>query len=148
VDSLNGATRTYANGHSLDWHETDPAVIASEIALIGLINAHRASLGLDELQFDRLLTQCARGHSHHHHEHNLFEGHVNPENQSYVERMAMNGIDFEISGENLAYNIILPDTVFQQWLNSTEDRSNIERMCYGRIGVGLHQGAWTAKFAR
>jgi uncharacterized protein YkwD len=123
-------------------------VIASEIALIDLINAHRTGLGLDALQFDRLLTQCARGHSRHHHEHNLFEGHVNPESHSYVGRLLMNGIDFDSAGENVAYNFILPSTVFQEWLNSSENRANIERMCFIRIGVGLHEGVWTANFAR
>lgn len=123
-------------------------MIASEIALIDLINVHRTGQGLAELQFDRALTRCARGHSRHHHEHNLFEGHVNPENDSYLDRMSINGIDFSSSGENLAYNLILPATVFQQWLDSASDRANIERMCFIRIGVGLHQGVWTAKFAR
>ncbi len=145
---MGGPTRTYGSGHALDWRETDPAVIADEIALIDLINAHRTGMGLDALHFDRLLTHCARGHSHHHYEHGLFEGHVNPEGHSYVERMAMNGIDFELSGENLRYNTLQPQTVFQDWLNDSADRANIERMCFVRIGVGKHQEAWTAKFAR
>lgn len=145
---MGGPTRTYGSGHALDWRETDAAVIADEIAVIDLINAHRTGIGLDALQFDRLLTQCARGHSRHHYEHANFESHVNPEGDSYVQRMSMNGIDFELSGENLRYHTILPQTVFQDWLNDPSDRANIERMCFIRIGVGKHQEAWTAKFAR
>ena len=60
----------------------------------------------------------------------------------------MNGIDYESAGENVAYNFVLPSTVFQLWLNSADDRANIERMCYIRIGVGMHNGVWTANFAR
>ena len=60
----------------------------------------------------------------------------------------MNGIDVESSGENLAYNLVQPQTVFDLWLASSPDRENMERMCFVRIGVGLHQGVWTANFAR
>ena len=145
---MDGPTRTYGNGHSLDWLETDPAVIADETALIGLINTHRTALGLDALQFDRLLTHGARGHSHHHFEHGLFQGQVNPEGQSFVERMNMNGIDVESSGENVNYGGATPQDVFQQWLADPDLRANLERMCFVRIGVGKHQDAWTADFAR
>ena len=148
IDAQDGPTRTYANGHPLDWLETDPSVIADEIALIGLINNHRLSLGLPALQFDRGLTQCARGHSAHHFADALFEGHVNPEGHSFINRMEANGIDFESTGENLSYHTILPQTVFNDWLASPTDRENMERMCFIRIGVGKHQDVWTANFAR
>jgi len=148
TDPTDGATRTYGNGHSLDWLETDAGVIADEMTLIGLINDHRATLNLEPVQYDKMLTRCARGHSHHHYEDGNFEGHVNPEGQSFEQRMAMCGIDIELSGENLAYNMILPQTVFTQWMNTPADRANIERMCFVRIGVGKHQEAWTANFAR
>ena len=122
-------------------------MIADEIALIGLVNMHRSGLGLEPLQFDRLLTQCARAHSRHHYDHGLFEGHVNPEGDDFSTRMSKNGIDMESSGENVAYGAVLPQIVFQQWLNNPADRENIERMCFIRIGVGRHQDAWTANFA-
>ncbi|HZL73095.1 MAG TPA: CAP domain-containing protein [Planctomycetota bacterium] len=118
------------------------------MTLIGLINDHRATLNLEPVQYDKQLTRCARGHSRHHYEDGHFEGHVNPEGQSFEQRMAMCGIDIELSGENLAYNMILPQTVFTQWMNTPADRANIERMCFVRIGVGKHQEAWTANFAR
>ena len=147
-DALDGPTRLYGNGHSLDWHETDPAVLADELALIDLINAHRQGMGLDPLQFDRMLTQCARGHSAHHYEHALFQGHVNPEGDTFVERMVKNGIDIESSGENINYGSITPQAVFNGWLASPEHRENVERTCFVRIGVGKHQSVWTANFAR
>lgn len=143
-----GTTRTYGSGHALDWLENDPAVIADEIALIDLINGHRNALGLAALQFDRMITRCARGHSRHHFEHGNFQGHLNPEGHSFVERLVMNGIDIESSGENLAYNFIAPLEVFNAWLASPPDRENLERMCFIRIGVGKHQAVWTADFAR
>jgi uncharacterized protein YkwD len=121
-------------------------VIADEIALIGLINMHRSGLGLEPLQFDRMLTQCARAHSRHHYDHGFFEGHVNPEGDDFTQRMSKNGIDVESSGENLAYSALLPQIVFNQWLNNPDDRANLERMCFIRIGVGKHQDAWTANF--
>ena len=148
TDVQDGPTRTYPNGHALDWLQTDPAVVSDEMALIGLINTHRAGLGLDPLQYDQMLTRCSRGHSAHHYEHALFESHVNPEGQSFDDRMAMNSIDYEGTGENLAYNTILPQTVFNLWLANPSDRANLERMCFIRIGVGKHQEAWTANFAR
>lgn len=123
-------------------------MIADEIALIGLINMHRASIGLENLQFDRMLTRCARGHSRHHYEHGFFQGHQNPEGDDFLARMEINIIDVESSGESLAYSAVLPQTVFQQWMNTTADRQNIERMCFVRIGIGKHQDAWTANFAR
>jgi uncharacterized protein YkwD len=148
TDPTNGHTRTYGNGHSLNWLETDQAVIDRETALIDLINEHRKGLGLDPLQFDQLLARCARGHSRHHFEDAFFEGHINPEGHSFPERMVMNGIDIESSGENVAYHVFLAQDVFQQWLGNATDRENIERMCFVRIGVGLHQDVWTANFAR
>lgn len=147
-DPTNGHTRSYGNGHSLNWLETDQAVIDTEIALMDLINAHRAGLGLDALQFDQSLARCARGHSRHHFEDGFFEGHVNPEGHSFTERMVMNNIDVESSGENVAYNVLLPQDVFLQWMANSADRENIERMCFVRIGIGMHQNVWTANFAR
>lgn len=143
-----GATKTYGSGHPLNWLETDTVILDDELALIDLINAHRKGLNLAELKFDRELTRCARGHSRHHYEHGDFEGHVNPEGHSFAERMAMNNIDIESSGENVAYNHQTAVAVFSHWLSNPPDRANIERMCFVRVGVGRHQDAWTANFAR
>jgi uncharacterized protein YkwD len=145
---MGGATLQYSNGHSLDWLETDPAVIAKELELIGLINDHRTSLGLPELQFDRTLTRCARGHSRHHGEHGFFTGHDNPEGEGFTDRMINNGLDFEISGENIRYGALDAQEVFDGWLNSPDHRANLERLCFVRIGVGYHGLVWTADFAR
>lgn len=112
------------------------------------MNDHRATLKLPPVEFDRLLAQTARGHSRHHLEHSNFLGHVNPEGDTFVDRMVKNGNDIESSGENVAYNAVLAETVFQRWMASGPDRENIERMCFVRIGVGKHGGTWTACFAR
>ena len=112
------------------------------------MNGHRATLNLQPVEFDRLLAQTARGHSRHHVEHAMFLGHVNPEGDTFVDRMVKNGIDIESSGENVAYNATLADTVFQRWMSSPPDRENMERMCFVRIGVGKHGDIWTACFAR
>lgn len=148
TDSFDGASRTYSNGHPLDWHETDSAVIDSELDLIVLINEHRANLGLNTLEFDRSLARCARGHSRHHYEHGLFQGHVNPEGDDFTHRMVNNEIDVEANGENISYGASTAQAVFNGWLLSPPHRSNMEYYCFVRIGVGRNQSVWTANFAR
>lgn len=123
-------------------------MIVDEMELIGLINAHRASHGLSQLQYDKALTRCARGHSRHHFEHDFFMGHTNPEGEDFSHRMGRNNLDFEMSGENIRYGGGSASSVFQGWLDSPDHRANLERACWVRIGVGLHQTVWTANFAR
>lgn len=147
-DPTLGATREYPNGHSLDWLETDPAVIDDEMRVIELINTYRASRGRGPLLYDRALTRCARGHSRHHYEHGFFQGHTNPEGDDFAERMEANGLTPSTSGENISYGALTPLDAFEGWLNSPGHRENMERGCYTRIGVGCHGVTWTANFAR
>ncbi|HZN61950.1 MAG TPA: CAP domain-containing protein [Planctomycetota bacterium] len=116
--------------------------------LIGLINSYRVGQGLAALEYDKELTRCARGHSRHHHEHGFFQGHVNPEGDDFVDRMARNGIASSKWGENISYGAFSPQVAFDGWLNSPPHVENMVRDCFTRIGVGCHVGVWTANFAR
>ena len=147
-DPTYGSTRTYTNGHSLDWLESTQAVLDDEMRVIELINSYRASRGIGPLYYDKALTRCARGHSRHHYEHGYFQGHENPEGDDFAERMAANGIPATASGENISYGALTPVSAFEGWLNSPPHRENIVRECFTRIGVGCYGVTWTANFAR
>src|SRR5688572_26580929 len=101
--------------------------------LIELINAQRRSAGLVELQYDKALTRCARGHSRHHYEHSEFQGHTNPEGDDFSSRIVNNGIDTESAGENISYGAFNASTVFNGWMNSPPHAQNIHRDCFIRI---------------
>ena len=148
TDAFEGSTLQYPNGHSMDWHETDPVVIQDELDVIELINDERVLRGLVKLQFDRALARCARGHSRHHYEHGYFQGHVNPEGDDFSSRIVNNGIDTESAGENIVYGSFTALSTYHGWKTSPPHNANMFNPCFIRIGVGRHQDVWTALFAR
>jgi uncharacterized protein YkwD len=154
-DGAEGASRTYENGHPLDWWTEEADVLAKEGEVLVRVNAHRAMIGLGSLQMRQSLRRVARGHSRHMRKdvHDFF-GHPNPEGDSPGTRLTLNGVEWDYMGENLASGSLTPRQVVDGWLASPGHRANIENPHFTRTGVGYQPGGpgdppdfWSQVFA-
>lgn len=130
---------TYPNGHPLNWHTTDAAVLALEEEIVELVNNYRVAMSEPRpaLIHEELMRSCARGHSRHmRNDSHGFWSHVNPEGDPPWPRMNANGIVYTTAGENIAAGYPTPEDTFNGWLASPGHRANIEEPRYRRTGVG------------
>lgn len=105
-----------------------------------LINNHRESLGLVELTWSEGLVEIAREHSL-----NMATGAVAFGHDGFDDRFAEMLLLTDGSaggGENVAYGCgyseeVLPEIIFNGWLNSQGHRENIERSVYTTSAIGV-----------
>lgn len=108
-------------------------------AVIQLVNAHRATLGLRALQSTPSLTASAVWKARHMARYGYF-GHDDPAPpvaRTALDRIRACGYTGNYVGENIADGFRTPATVMQAWLNSPGHRENIENPNFGAIGVGV-----------
>lgn len=120
------------------------------VSVVGLVNAHRASLGLRQLSVSPALMRSALWKSHHMAAQGYFDHDdpAPPVNRSFDQRTRDCGYASGFVGENIAYGSESPGGVMTQWLNSPGHRRNIEHPDYTQIGVGAAGEArhWTQNF--
>jgi uncharacterized protein YkwD len=122
---------------------TDPIVAE----LVTLVNQHRASLGLVQLQWDSRVAAVAQAHSQDMVDRSFFS-HTNPDGETPWDRLAAAGVTYTYAGENIAYGYPTAASVFQAWMNSSGHRANIENPNFTHHGVGLVGTYWTHDFIR
>ena len=115
---------------------------AFEAELLGLVNAHRVSRGLNALVESAELTSVARDHSV-----DMITGkyfaHVSPEGLTAGGRLRAAGVETWTSvGENLADGdgVTSARSVYEAWLASPTHRENLEREDWTHAGVGVAVG--------
>jgi hypothetical protein len=119
---------------------TVPSDLAAQV--VGLVNQHRAGLGLGGLAESARLRAAAVWKA----QHMAFYGYFShddpapPVARSVWDRLAACGYTAS-GGENIAYGQPSAASVMQGWLNSPGHKANIERASFRAIGVGVAAAA-------
>ena len=118
---------------------SNPSESDVELASFNLINQDRKDQGLPALTLDPQLTSIARAHSADMRDRN-FVAHVNPDGNSFSDRLRRAGLSFRIAGENLAVTTSMSDPATfanAEFLGHTTHRANILNQKFTRVGVGV-----------
>ena len=116
-------------------------------SFVRLMNAHRVSIGLRPLLWDRRLAAVAEAHSRDMLKHHYFS-HRSRDGRSTWDRLEERGITYSQAGENIAWGSRTGKAVLRGWLDSPGHRKNIERGSYTYHGVGKVGTYWTHIFIR
>jgi uncharacterized protein YkwD len=108
-------------------------------AVLRLVNAHRAQLGLGELTTSPTLTAAALWKARHMARYNYFshDDPAPPVARTAVDRIHACGYGSPYVGENIADGFPTAAVVMQAWLASPGHRANIERSEFKAIGIGV-----------
>ena len=109
-----------------------------EAQMLELVNAERASAGVQPLRADADLTRVARRHSADMFARGYFS-HMTPEGRDPFDRMRAADLRFLAGGENLALARSLRQA-HDGLMDSPGHRANILRPAFGRLGVGVLDG--------
>jgi uncharacterized protein YkwD len=113
--------------------EEEKIIFADQI--IVLVNEHRATNGLSDLELSQQTTTQAQSHSE-----NMADGTTPYSHDGFNERfdILVEQINVVAMGENVAYGQTSAEQVMEDWINSEGHRTNIEGD-YTHIGVGVAQ---------
>jgi serralysin len=117
---------------------------ALESFFLQLVNEARAKVGSKPLTFDGELLNASDSHSAWMDQTDTFS-HTGINGSSPSQRMTAAGYGWTAAGENIAYvsgalNETTVQQLFNNLMNSSGHRTNIERALYEETGIGLHQG--------
>ncbi len=135
----------------LSFKVADPLISDdAEMEMFRLVNEERALRGLPELEMDESIREVARMHSVDMFQKGYFS-HVDPQGNTFFERMINGGITFTAAGENLAMAPTV-SIAHQGLMDSPGHRENILRPEFRRIGIGAASHSrygimFTQKFA-
>ncbi len=118
---------------SCNAQDSDAAAFAQEV--VQLVNAERATAGLDALTAQSQLTQAAQVHSLDM-GCNFFLSHTGSDGSTPFDRMDRFGYYFSTAGENVAAGYPTPQDVMNAWMNSEGHRANILNAGFTEIGIG------------
>jgi uncharacterized membrane protein required for colicin V production len=107
---------------------------AAEARMLELVNAERATAGLQPLEMDPALTEVARAHSVDMFQNGYF-AHESPTTGSPFDRINAAGITYVVAGENLALAPTL-SVAHEGLMDSPGHRANILEPSFGRVGIG------------
>jgi uncharacterized protein YkwD len=112
-------------------------------AVLNLVNAHRAALGLSKLRSSPTLTASALWKARHMAKYGYFahDDPAPPVARSAFQRMTACGYAGPSEGENIADGFRTPESVMTAWLNSPGHRANLENPTWAVIGIGVAQSA-------
>ena len=106
-----------------------------ESDILVLVNAERASEGLEPLSYDACLAAAALGHSEDMGENDYFS-HTGLNDSSPGDRITAAGYVWTTYGENIAAGYLTPEAVMAGWMVSPGHRANILNPDFCDIGVG------------
>jgi uncharacterized protein YkwD len=115
--------------------------------LAKLVNARRARLGRSPLVWDDRLARVAQHHSEDMAKRHFF-AHVNPDGLDPFERLSAAGIRYRAAAENIGAGQRDAAEMFEDWMDSSGHRRNLESPRYDRHGIGLYERHWTHVFVR
>ncbi len=115
--------------------------------VVSLVNAERASVGLQPLEAVPVLNDVATMRSQ---EITRSFSHTRPDGRSCSTALDDYGVKWMTSGENIAYGYDSPESVVNGWMNSEGHRANILNQNFEYIGVGVVEYGgllyWTQTF--
>lgn len=106
--------------------------------VVGLVNQHRAGLGLAPLRTSASLQDAAVWKARHMAAYGYMthDDPAPPTARTWYQRVQACGYTRGGAGENIAYGYASPQSVMSGWLNSAGHRANIENPSYRVLGVG------------
>lgn len=108
-------------------------------AVLRLVNAERAKVGLKELTLSDKLNSIADTKAKDMAINNYFS-HTSPTYGSPFEMLQHFGVTYRAAGENIAAGQITASEVMNSWMNSSGHRANILNANYTELGVGYYEG--------
>ena len=119
--------------------------------VLALVNKERAANGMNPVTFDASLAAVADSHCADMINRSFFD-HVNPDNETPSDRLHKAGIEYWMSGENIAAGQTTPEAVMESWMNSQGHRQNILNPSYKSLGIAKRTGGtygtyWVQVFA-
>jgi uncharacterized protein YkwD len=113
---------------------------ADELELADLINAHRASLGLNSLQVINHISYKSEEHN----EYMIAKNVVNHDLFAERSQNIMQVLGAVKVNENVAYNFSTPASALNAWLNSPGHKANIEGD-FTHFGISIRENTETGK---
>lgn len=107
-------------------------------AVINLINQNRQAAGLAPLVRDESLMLVAQTRAT---EISSYFSHYRPNGTTCFTALDAMSCSYWCAGENIAYGQRHADWVMRDWMNSPSHKDNIMYADYGKVGVGLFEGA-------
>ena len=107
-----------------------------EFQLFDLTNAARVHHNVPPVQWESTIRGTAYKHSLDMAEHKYFN-HTNLSGQSPFDRMSLDGIDYSVAGENLAYGQSSSIFAHEGLMNSMGHRKNLLKIDFTLLGVGV-----------
>jgi uncharacterized protein YkwD len=121
---------------------SDPGL---ERDLLALTNVDRTSNGLPALGADARLISVARERSDDMQSRNYFSHDIPPDGRKVYDLLDARSVDFEMAGENIAFNsagrAATVQNAEQSFMNSPTHRANILRPDFSWIGIGATPGS-------
>lgn len=99
--------------------------------VLDLVNSHRASLGLNELEIMNLISSVADSHT----KYMIENGKVSHDNFDERANILMQNANAKSVGENVAFGYTNAEDVFNGWLNSESHKAAIEKSSYTHMGI-------------
>jgi len=145
--SGNASTAPVVESHTRAPAPTTGPTDREVASFVRLMNAHRISLGLSPLVWDRRAAAVAQAHSRDMFDRHYFS-HTSPDGRSTWDRLAARGVIYSQAGENIAWGQSTGSAVLTAWLGSPGHRANIESASFTHHGVGKVGTYWTHVFIR
>ena len=101
--------------------------------VVALVNQERAKQGLSPVTADSRISAAAQVRAQ---EAAQSFSHTRPNGTSCFTALKEAGISYRGAGENIAYGQKTPQSVMEDWMNSSGHRANILNAKYTKIGVG------------
>ena len=114
-------------------------------AFVDMANAHKRSVGCEDLAWNADVAAVAQAHSADMVQRDFF-AHDNPDGYSPFDRLTNAGIAYSRAAENIAWGYGTAASVLDGWLNSAGHRTNLENCALTQAGVGLLDTRWTHLF--
>lgn len=111
----------------------------SEAAVFAAVNAERAKLGLDALEFDETLLSAARLRASQLASAHMLS-HTTPDGGDVFAILRRMNVRYRAAGENLARGFSCASAMADAWMASPPHRANIVCPVYTRAGVGVVDG--------
>jgi uncharacterized protein YkwD len=117
---------------------TNRIVSITDLSIITAINSYRASINLNPLKVNKLLTQSAHAKALDMNKYNYFN-HISPKEVKWSDFIKTSGYRYQVAGENLAKGYYSTNELVRDWLNSPSHKENILFQDYIDTGVSVEE---------
>ena len=119
--------------------ETTQAEMTQAEAVLKLVNAERAKVGVQPLTLSEKLTSIANTKAKDMADKGYFS-HQSPTYGSPFDMLKQFGVSYSYAGENIAAGQKSAEEVMNSWMNSSGHKANILNKNYTQLGVGFVRG--------